>query len=460
MNSNKLLAIAQKYAQDLVAGASDLADTVKTAVSDYINTSTDLVTDENVGGKINDYLTKDNSVSSAIVNTVSGQAIYVNDASDKRLKGLSIYGRTTQDGTPSIDTPVELVGIGNGCTVQITGKNILQDIVMLGRYSNGIFSVASMDEITLPFLPISEASGVARIARCNKGETYTFSITNPNENHCIGITEYSNLDSISSITNAIGYVKVTANTKISYTALGNGYLVCGLAGKWTDGSTTIHECTESELLQLEIGDSATEYEKYVGKTESFDFGTAINGIPVDSGGNYTDVNGQQWTCDEIDFERGVYVQRVKKIKLTKATDFNTSEHFGSITANDILQTGGRVKVLSDRFIFSASAKTDGIAFAYANIIRFYRTCESVEDFNEWLTEVNGVDIMYLLATPIETQLSDEQMTAFKALYSNMPHTTVLSSEGADMTVKYVADTKTYIDNKFTELAKAIVATAE
>lgn len=36
------------------------------------------------------------------------------------------------------------------------------------------------------------------------------------------------------------------------------------------------------------------------------------GIPVDTGGNYTDSTGQQWVCDEIDFERGVFVQRVKK----------------------------------------------------------------------------------------------------------------------------------------------------
>ena len=37
--------------------------------------------------------------------------------------------------------------------------------------------------------------------------------------------------------------------------------------------------------------------------------TGLRGIPVDSGGNYTDADGQQWVCDEIDFERGKYVQR-------------------------------------------------------------------------------------------------------------------------------------------------------
>lgn len=38
----------------------------------------------------------------------------------------------------------------------------------------------------------------------------------------------------------------------------------------------------------------------------------LPGIPVTSGGNYTDPQGQQWVCDEVDLERGVRVQRVDK----------------------------------------------------------------------------------------------------------------------------------------------------
>lgn len=40
--------------------------------------------------------------------------------------------------------------------------------------------------------------------------------------------------------------------------------------------------------------------------------TGLPGIPVTSGGNYTDPQGQQWVCDEVDLERGVKVQRVDK----------------------------------------------------------------------------------------------------------------------------------------------------
>lgn len=34
---------------------------------------------------------------------------------------------------------------------------------------------------------------------------------------------------------------------------------------------------------------------------------------MSSDGNYTDDTGQQWICDEVDLERGVYVQRVYSI---------------------------------------------------------------------------------------------------------------------------------------------------
>ena len=68
-----------------------------------------------------------------------------------------------------------------------------------------------------------------------------------------------------------------------------------------------------------------------------------------------------------------------------------------------------------------------------------------------------VTIKYILATPIETPLSAEEIAAFKALHSNKPNTTVYNDSGAHMAVEYIADTKTYIDNKFAEFQNAILS---
>lgn len=48
----------------------------------------------------------------------------------------------------------------------------------------------------------------------------------------------------------------------------------------------------------------------------------LRGLPVEKSlANYTDESGQSWCCDEIDLERGVYIQRVFKINVS---DYGTS----------------------------------------------------------------------------------------------------------------------------------------
>lgn len=64
---------------------------------------------------------------------------------------------------------------------------------------------------------------------------------------------------------------------------------------------------------IEKNSEGTVYEPYH-EPQSMPVTTpnGLPGIPVSSGGNYTDENGQQWICDEVNLERGVYVQRVDK----------------------------------------------------------------------------------------------------------------------------------------------------
>lgn len=61
--------------------------------------------------------------------------------------------------------------------------------------------------------------------------------------------------------------------------------------------------------------------------------------------------------------------------------------------------------------------------------------------------------------PIVTELSSEEVQKILALHTNKPNTTIWNDQNADMQITYVADTKSYIDNKFKELSDAIVASA-
>ena len=49
----------------------------------------------------------------AIVCSASGDVVTVADASDQPLRGLRVFGRSTQDGTPTPDAPVPIVSVGD-----------------------------------------------------------------------------------------------------------------------------------------------------------------------------------------------------------------------------------------------------------------------------------------------------------------------------------------------------------
>jgi hypothetical protein len=53
-------------------------------------------------------------------------------------------------------------------------------------------------------------------------------------------------------------------------------------------------------------------------------------------------------------------------------------------------------------------------------------------------------VTYVLAEPIETELTDTEMAMFLALRTNYHNTTVVNNDSAHMEMKYIADTKIYI----------------
>ena len=92
--------------------------------------------------------------------------------------------------------------------------------------------------------------------------------------------------------------------------------LCGLTvyGKSTqdgtpspDNPAPIVSAGDGGTITVTIGDGADERQTITLQTPN-----RLPGIPVTSGGNYTDPSGQQWVCDEVDLERGVKVQRVDK----------------------------------------------------------------------------------------------------------------------------------------------------
>ncbi len=405
----------------------------------------------------------------AIHSTASGSVITANDATEGRpFRGLRVFGKSTQDGTPTPEAPIPIVSAGEdgSIEVKVTGKNLLTGRLYYIDYSMGAGFIKNENEVSLPYAPKSETSGIGYVIPCAPEKHYAFSVTNPNENAVVAISEYKTLEDAKNKENAIGFVVPSSASpyKSVYTSKGNGVLVCWIAGKWTDGKTTIHECTESELLQLEIGSEATTYEPpRIPQSLTLATPNGLPGVPVSKDGNYTDADGQQWVCDEIDLERGKYVQRVKEVNPADYDDWILDDSTEPIRFKvnripDTINERKRFEVLSNRFVFNSENKV-GVSFAYADEIYFYlsSTVTTVEQAKQWFVD-NPTTLMYMLGTPIEINLTPEEIAAYKALRTYGPTTVITNDAGAGMEVTYVADTKAYIDKKFKELNQAIVNT--
>lgn len=171
----------------------------------------------------------------------------------------------------------------------------------------------------------------------------------------------------------------------------------------------------------------------------------LPGIPVSSGGNYTDEKGQQWVCDEVDFKKGVYVQRVAT-ETPKAKWKNFEET--ADVPNRYCISGALVNRYRDgstKCLISHGIYANwGIAPGWAlNSTTFYyhpkedvTKEEAKEQILGFINSANPLTFLGQLETPIEKPLTTEQLATYKALRTYSPTTTVANDAEAGMSVGY------------------------
>ena len=346
---------------------------------------------------------------------------------------------------PSPDYPQDLVNVTNP-NVCIYNKNLLnvedKDITTTGAYYY---------DIPTEFEPVI-------------GETYTLSADAEFDTlPCLfsigcGNRAYHNEMNQTQVEIAkSGRVSITFTWRLTEAQIASGYTK--LAFRLPRYSDKIAFNAKVSNIQLELGTVATEYEPH--KEQEVNTPRTLPGIPVTSGGNYTDENGQQWICDEVDFERGVYAQRVYQrtfdgvdgetitlysernhvygfaIKITDVNMLKTS-HAAMCTHFENIETGIS-SVDKECYLCGAGSTTIYVMVSKERIAEY-----SIDAFKAWLSE-NPITIVFQLATPVETSLTAEELAAFQALRTNYHNTTVLNEAGAYMEMSYVADTKTYVD---------------
>lgn len=228
------------------------------------------------------------------------------DSDNGKIQDMMIYGKSSQDGTPSVENPVEIKSVVNP-TVKLLGSNILkirdgeyQDVGCTITVSNGVIKLNGTSTVNKRiYLPIDTPSML------KEGTEIIFCPNNiksiENINKCYVDYSNENTKSLSIASNIVNTPYVIARQDARYEFK--------LSTKITRGNTFNDETWKPQIL---IGKQITPFEPY--KEQSIQLPITLNAIPVSSDGNVT-INGQQYIADYVDVERGKLVRRVDSSKL-------------------------------------------------------------------------------------------------------------------------------------------------
>lgn len=331
-----------------------------------------------------------------------GNPLSVDDAFPAPLCGLTVYGRSTQSGTPTPDAPVPIVSAGDGgsLTVKVTGKNRMPPNL---KYDDVVECfVKKNTPITLVFKGdlVSQGGNVLFFDENNK--QCWFGIDAGKAEHHI---QYP--------------VDVT---KFKY----------------------LIDYMPSENMCLTWNASSPDYEPYREQLLTLPTPNGLPGIPVTSGGNYADSQGQQWICDEVNLERGVKVQRVYKVDVDgENTKFEQVDNYANISTRGLPIA-----------LYDVGQRIFAIA-TFTNLPWYYNTFNGqflyliaanlADQLNESCKKQLG-KIYYALATPIETPLTSDELASYKALVAYGPDTVVQAGDGAGIKLDYQRDVNLVIKN--------------
>lgn len=92
---------------------------------------------------------------------------------------------------------------------------------------------------------------------------------------------------------------------------------------------------------------------------------------------------------------------------------------------------------------------------YILLPREYFSEHSVSALTEWLSE-NPLMVLYETSEETFVPLSESEQEALNALHTFRPTTVLSNDAGCEMAIKYIADTKAYIDSKIAAIQAAVV----
>jgi hypothetical protein len=190
--------------------------------------------------------------------TYTGTQINVVDSINARMKNWILGGNTNQNGTPTPDAPIDIHNvIGENNVIENTGKNLYEPIANNVNLNGLVPTIENDGSISVSGTPTQIWSNVCgEVKTYLEAGTYTFSISKTYTFSC-NIRAFTKKEGAEYETLVIGpgqtKVTKTFTSKIYYWRF---YIV---------GLTIGEEIDENFKVQIEVGSTATPFEKYKGK---------------------------------------------------------------------------------------------------------------------------------------------------------------------------------------------------
>lgn len=343
---------------------------------------------------------------------------HIADSDNGKIQDMMIYGKSSQDGTPTPDNPVEIKSVVNP-TVKVCGKNLWNPIA--GGYisgKDGSITEASKKQIAVTDFIKTNGKDITVIARSFSsaiadGFAYRIGFYNAEKKWI------KNATLLDGSKHSINTFNITGTEYIRVSAPSGIY----------------------DTIQIEYGSEATPYEPYTEQSVQLPY--TLNAIPVTSGSNVT-IDGQQYIADYVDVERGKLVRNVENVTFNGAENenwelWNENEDnlWSFMFQNSIKAFVNESASKCNRFEFDANESIDR-TFWLCNPsgnpslqIKNRIIGKDITAFKSWLSN-NPIDVIYPLRIPIEEELTAEHAQALKELATYYPVTNIsISSEQLD-----------------------------
>lgn len=226
---------------------------------------------------------------------------HITDSDNGKIQDMMLYGKSSQDGVPTPENPVEIKSVVNP-TVKVCGENLYPGSDLIGLTKT----------YTTDFIPVI----------LHKGKIYfsfdTSSDTSDGRYHINA--KYFDINK--ELMGGNGNESIAGNN-ISHVSFEFDGTKAGINHETIDLKNVsyvkimfgIYATTATKITYKNIMISATDsdFEPYK-PIQTVTLPYTLNAIPVESGGNVT-IDGQQYIADYVDVERGKLIRMVDSSKL-------------------------------------------------------------------------------------------------------------------------------------------------